>query len=148
MHHKLNQYLSEVLKVPEGVESTSGTIQRFVVKTRRIRRIVPRDTSPTSAIAAENDVSEMDSANTEDELETRMGVKSGDVEGRVNDLNNKRHNDEGGCGEKDSSCEPPEQNGPLDVESDDINHNKREATSGASSGGGGVGKSYDWFDDV
>ena len=133
------------IKSTGGVESTSGTIQKFVVKTRRIRRSVPRDSSPTSAIAPENDVSEMgpevDSTNNEDELEARIGVKSGDVEGKVNDLSNKRHKDEDSCGEKDSSCGPPEQNGPLDEESDDIN--KREATSG----GGGVGKSYDWFDE-
>ena len=60
------------IKSTGGVESTSGTIQRFVVKTRRIRRIAPRDTSPTPTSALENDVSEMgpevDSTSNEDDI--------------------------------------------------------------------------------
>ena len=139
------------IKSTGGVKSTSGTIQRFVVKTRRIRRIAPRDTSPTPTSALENDVSEMgpevDSTSNEDDIELRIGVKSGDVEGKVNDISNKRHSDDDSCGGKDSSCGPSEQNGPHDTDSDDINHNKREATSGASSSRGGIGKSYDWYDE-
>ena len=139
------------IKSTGGVESTSGTIQRFVVKTRRIRRIAPRDTSPTPTSALENDVSKMgpevDCQSNEDDFESRIGVKSGDVEGKVNDTSNKRHSNNDSCGGKDNSCGPSEQNGPYDADSDDINHNKREATSGASSSRGGIGKSYDWFDE-
>ena len=149
------------IKSTGGVESAPGTIQRFVVKTRRIRRIVPREPSSSDTNTAENEVSELgpevDSTSNEDEFESRIGVKSSDMKSKVSGISNNIHSDEESLGEKDSYCGPSE-NGPHDADLGDVNHNRREATSGAissnrgsSSGGNGrsdgAGKSYDLFDE-
>ena len=95
------------IKSTGGVESSSGTIQRFVVKTRRIRRIAPRDPSSTDITTAK--VSELgpevDSTSNEDEFESRIRVKSRDMERRMNDVSNNGHSDEDSLGEKDSDCD-------------------------------------------
>lgn len=147
------------IKSTGGVESAPGTIQRFVVKTRRIRRIAPRDLSPE--IPPENEVNEsgleVDSASNDDEdCEARIGDNS--QENKENDEN------ENLCAERDSRGGEPVENGPFvddaataaecAEDSSDVNHNKRRATSGASSGSSGrssgtttTTKSYDWFDE-
>ncbi len=126
------------IKSTGGVESGSGTIQRFVVKTRRIRRVAPKD--PNLLDPSDGELAEVDTTSNEDELEQSKKMSAL---------------------LSDEDCQGAVDTGPDsgdDSSSADVNHNKRHSSSGGGSSGcahrgrGAAGgeqqhSTYDWFDE-
>ncbi len=141
------------IKSTGGVESASGSIQRFVVKTRRIRPVAPRDpnsgddTDAGATIAVENDEALELEKNDEERNETETQTK--EETQRKDNVDTGNSEGEEACGKNDRNdgrLNHNDQVGPFS-ESDVENRTTQCVTAAARRKSGGGTGSYDWFDE-